>query len=434
MDLIQLEMTTKSIDQENIMKQIKNKIQYGLGSVESILVNPILESQILIGYRKGCIILWNIDHECLICNFEFSQELESLFWHPSGKMFLSCHSEGTIIHWSLFQEHQNLNKKINNQYSKSHVIPYGPSNCRAIGNIYWYGSLFIFSNGTPYNDEINTYAITLMAGGTFLHVYLFSSPILKFDVILNNDNNINKNFDGHWNVYPSHLIVLTEQELTIVKLSQKLHKSKYKIKNNFNSSILCNNLFTHHFPCLQYSNISCIKIIENTCDNFINILMNHGKTYGNYEEHSWPITGGHSKLSHVQRNDLLITGYFYCFKKYILISHENGDVIFWWTRPQTTFKLLTKFSTCKYFQENGNNNICNNSFSNQNTNFEKSNVGFFQLYSDDVCFHIRKIEVSTQNGILYIGGNAGNVMIINLEKYKYQNGIVKVFLLIIFNF
>lgn len=118
---------------------------------------------------------------------------------------------------------------------------------------------------------------------------------------------------------------------------------------------------------------------------------------------------------------------------YFLFRHENGDCIFWWTRPQTTFKLLTKFSTSTYFQEKDSFDE-GSSFSNLKTTCEKSNVGFFQIYSDEECFHVRKIDVSTQNGILYIGGNAGNVLIINLEKYKYQNGIVKVDLQFLFIF
>ena len=50
--------------------------------------------QLLIGYKKGIIVLWNQDKIKAAGTFKASHDLESLFWHHSANQFISAHERG----------------------------------------------------------------------------------------------------------------------------------------------------------------------------------------------------------------------------------------------------------------------------------------------------------------------------------------------------
>ena len=61
--------------------------------------------QLLIGYELGLISLWDLESGIPTRNYPgtMSEQLtpvEALAWHPSGRKFLSSHSNGTITSWT----------------------------------------------------------------------------------------------------------------------------------------------------------------------------------------------------------------------------------------------------------------------------------------------------------------------------------------------
>lgn len=64
------------------------------GAVEAVLEQPEEPNNILIGYNRGLIVLWNRAENTAVKTFINNQQLESLCWNDNGKSFTSSHNDG----------------------------------------------------------------------------------------------------------------------------------------------------------------------------------------------------------------------------------------------------------------------------------------------------------------------------------------------------
>lgn len=68
------------------------------GAVEAVLEQPDQPNNILIGYNRGLIVLWNRAENTAVKTFINNQQLESLCWNDSGKSFTSSHNDGKRVY------------------------------------------------------------------------------------------------------------------------------------------------------------------------------------------------------------------------------------------------------------------------------------------------------------------------------------------------
>lgn len=64
------------------------------GAVESIFEQPNQPNNILVGYNRGLIVLWNRVDNSAVKTFIANQQLEALCWKEDGRNFLSAHNDG----------------------------------------------------------------------------------------------------------------------------------------------------------------------------------------------------------------------------------------------------------------------------------------------------------------------------------------------------
>lgn len=65
------------------------------GAVESVAEQPGQPNNILIGYNRGLMVLWDRSENSAIKTFPATQQLESLSWQDDGESFISSHNDGT---------------------------------------------------------------------------------------------------------------------------------------------------------------------------------------------------------------------------------------------------------------------------------------------------------------------------------------------------
>lgn len=127
------------------------------GAVETVFEQPGEPNNILIGYNRGLIVLWNKSENTAVKTFTSSQQLESLCWHEDGQSFTSSHNDGSYITWELDMEGKPLIEP---------VTTYGPFPCKAIPKILHrqlHGQpLIIFSGGLPRASYGDKYTVAVI--------------------------------------------------------------------------------------------------------------------------------------------------------------------------------------------------------------------------------------------------------------------------------
>lgn len=113
--------------------------------------------QILIGYKKGLVVLWNHERCSVQATFSIQssdqpQEVESLSWHADGTKFISAHGDGSLTRWSL-EGSLEIPKA---------VTPLGPFPCKAITKVEWSDSSVFFSGGMPRASYGDRHCVSLI--------------------------------------------------------------------------------------------------------------------------------------------------------------------------------------------------------------------------------------------------------------------------------
>uniref|UniRef100_A0A671L563 LLGL scribble cell polarity complex component 2 n=1 Tax=Sinocyclocheilus anshuiensis TaxID=1608454 RepID=A0A671L563_9TELE len=287
----------RELEENNIsMEDVQNRIpedyvgRRNLECVETLHENPLNPRQVLIGYSRGLMVLWDLDRQCPIQHFLGTQQLESVWWMEDGGNILSSHSDGSYCQWTVTGEDPQTEPE-------KQETPYGSFPCKAISKVIQLPSkqgppFLIFSGGMPRASYGDRHCISVIHSKT--HEALdFTSRIIDFFVICEGENHRGE---------PSALVVLVEEELVVVDLQTEgwpVIQTPYLVPLHC-SAITC----SHHvssIPLKLWERVQAVGAQQNT----------------HYSKKPWPINGGQNLAPDPPQRDLLLTG------------HEDGTVRFW---------------------------------------------------------------------------------------------------------
>uniref|UniRef100_A0A3Q1KFJ1 LLGL scribble cell polarity complex component 2 n=1 Tax=Anabas testudineus TaxID=64144 RepID=A0A3Q1KFJ1_ANATE len=365
----------REVEERNIsLDQVANDYigRRNLEHVEALQENPVDPDQVVIGYGRGLMIIWDLEKRCAMQHIPATQQLESVWWTDDGSYILSSHSDGSYCQWIVGRE------DVNEEEEKSD-IPYGHFPCKAISKIVQLPTkegppFLLFSGGMPRASYGDRHCITVIHSKT--HVALdFTSRIIDFFVIK----------DGPQNTDPSALVVLVEEELVVIDLQTAgwpIIQTPYLVPLH-SSAITC----SHHIsaiPLKLWERIVATGDLQNT----------------HYSKKPWPITGGQNLAPDPPQRDLLLTG-----------SHLN---VRFWDASGVCLYPMYKLSTAAVFQTDTDpNDNMNQSTEGEWPPFRK--VGCFDPYSDDPRLGIQKIHLCKYSGYLTVAGTAGQILVLELN-------------------
>ncbi|OTF81270.1 lethal(2) giant larvae-like protein, partial [Euroglyphus maynei] len=329
--------------------------------------------------------------------------LEHLSWNQNGNDFISCHNDGSYNIWSAKQEHHDC---------KNFKLHYGPFPCKAIKKIFWNssscGEYIIFNGGMPrasYGDKETVSIIHNVqkenSSANERNVVLdFTSKVVDFLPIFSAKEN-----DDDDDMKLQALVVLAVEEIVVIDLQQP-DWPQFKLP---------------YLACLHSSPITYSQYCPDVKTDIYNRIVESGDAESNvkYSTNIWPIDGGvaantgtGSSINENQHHHLLITG------------HEDGTVRFWDSSTKSSLKYLYTIHTSKLFNVNEDDNILieneDHDLSGEDDDqsewppFRK--VGQFDPYSDDPRLAIRKLAFCSEQGILAIGGTAGQMIIFEFNE------------------
>uniref|UniRef100_A0A671L4C8 LLGL scribble cell polarity complex component 2 n=1 Tax=Sinocyclocheilus anshuiensis TaxID=1608454 RepID=A0A671L4C8_9TELE len=338
-----------------------------LECVETLHENPLNPRQVLIGYSRGLMVLWDLDRQCPIQHFLGTQQLESVWWMEDGGNILSSHSDGSYCQWTVTGEDPQTEPE-------KQETPYGSFPCKAISKVIQLPSkqgppFLIFSGGMPRASYGDRHCISVIHSKT--HEALdFTSRIIDFFVICE----------------PSALVVLVEEELVVVDLQTEgwpVIQTPYLVPLHC-SAITC----SHHvssIPLKLWERVQAVGAQQNT----------------HYSKKPWPINGGQNLAPDPPQRDLLLTG------------HEDGTVRFWDASGVCLYPMY-KLSTAGVFLTDADpNDNMNQGSEGEWPPFRK--VGCFDPYSDDPRLGIQKIHLCKYSGYLTVAGTAGQILVLELN-------------------
>uniref|UniRef100_A0A7N8X0R5 LLGL scribble cell polarity complex component 2 n=1 Tax=Mastacembelus armatus TaxID=205130 RepID=A0A7N8X0R5_9TELE len=222
-----------------------------LEHVEALQENPVNPNQVVIGYGRGLMVIWDLKKRCAVQHIPATQQLESVWWTEDGSYILSSHSDGS--------------------YCRK-LVCVSLSVCRP--------PFLVFSGGMPRASYGDRHCITVIHGKT--HVALdFTSRIIDFFVIRGGQQHTED---------PSALVVLVEEELVAIDLQTEgwpVIQAPYLVPLH-SSAITC----SHHISVIP------LKLWERI------IAAGHLPTPA-----PWPITGGQNLAPDPPQRDLLLTGH-----------------------------------------------------------------------------------------------------------------------------
>ncbi|KAM3846612.1 LLGL scribble cell polarity complex component 2 isoform 1-T4 [Vipera latastei] len=352
--------------------------------VEVLREHPRNPNQILIGYSRGLIVLWDLINKKATHHLLGNQQLENLFWMRDGRHIISCHYDGSYTQWPISSD----DRQPEPLESKVH---YGPFPCKAISKIYWLTTknglpYLIFQGGMPRASYGDRHSITVVHGSRQI-AFDFTSRVIDFFVIASAEPFAE--FDD-----PSAMLVLAEEELVVIDLKSPGWPS---IQPPYLASLHCSAITCSH----HVSNIP-LKLWER--------IINAGnKQNVQFSKMPWPINGGISKAPDPPQRDLLLTG------------HEDGTVRFW-NASGVCLNLLYKLTTVKVFLTDSDLNDNMNQLGEDEWPPLRK-VGSFDPYSDDPRLGIQKIFLCKYSGYLAVAGTAGQVLVMELNDEEAEQGI-----------
>uniref|UniRef100_A0A673M5L2 LLGL scribble cell polarity complex component 2 n=1 Tax=Sinocyclocheilus rhinocerous TaxID=307959 RepID=A0A673M5L2_9TELE len=364
----------RQLEENNIsVEDVQNRIpedyvgRRNLECVETLHENPLNPRQVLIGYSRGLMVLWDLDRQRPIQHFLGTQQLESVWWMEDGGNILSSHSDGSYCQWTVTGgDPKHVPKPIlclklctfalhTINVSFVLVSPSPP--------------FLIFSGGMPRASYGDRHCISVIHSKT--HEALdFTSRIIDFFVICE----------------PSALVVLVEEELVVVDLQTEgwpVIQTPYLVPLHC-SAITC----SHHvssIPLKLWERVQAVGAQQNT----------------HYSKKPWPINGGQNLAPDPPQRDLLLTG------------HEDGTVRFWDASGVCLYPMY-KLSTAGAFLTDADpNDNMNQGSEGEWPPFRK--VGCFDPYSDDPRLGIQKIHLCKYSGYLTVAGTAGQILVLELN-------------------
>ncbi|TRY59059.1 hypothetical protein DNTS_008382 [Danionella cerebrum] len=363
LELPSLTLLNRSLFQDQVMQSLPEEYKCGksLGPVESLQEHPKNSDKILIGYSRGLVVLWDLNSRHVENLFLGKQQLESLVWERSGNRFVSSHSDGGYMVWSV---------------SCSKLCTHEPVS----------GPVVLFSGGMPRASYGDRHCLSILQDSS--HVTLdFTSRVIDFFTI--HCAEPEQEFDE-----ASMLVVLLEEELVVVDLQTPGWPT----------------LPAPYLAPLHSSAITCASHISNVPPKLWERVISAGQLQcplNSYE--NWPICGGKNLAPESKQKELLLTG------------HEDGTVRFW-DASGVSLKPLYKLSTANIFQTDCDHNDSSTQGAEEEwPPFRK--VGCFDPYSDDPRLGIQKISLCKYSGKLLVAGTAGQVIVLVMSDEKSDHMI-----------
>ncbi|XP_007259259.2 LLGL scribble cell polarity complex component 2 isoform X1 [Astyanax mexicanus] len=378
------ELEENNISVEDVQSRVPEEYvgRRNLECVEALQENPLNPRQVLIGYSRGLMVLWDLDRRCAIQHFLGTQQLESVWWMEDGGNILSSHSDGSYCHWTV------TGKDPQTEPEKQET-PYGSFPCKAISKILQISTrqgppFLIFSGGMPRASYGDRHCISVIHSKT--HVALdFTSRIIDFFVIRDGERHRGD---------PSALVVLVEEELVVVDLQSEgwpVIQTPYLVPLHC-SAITC----SHHvssIPLKLWERVQAAGKVQNT----------------HYSKKPWPINGGQNLAPDPPQRDLLLTG------------HEDGTVRFWDASGVCLYPMY-KLSTAMVFHTDADpNDNMNQGTEGEWPPFRK--VGCFDPYSDDPRLGIQKIHLCKYSGYLTVAGTAGQILVLEINDEEAEQTV-----------
>ncbi|EDO48036.1 predicted protein [Nematostella vectensis] len=374
LDINSFELQEYVIYQDVVMQSVQEDSKTNAGSVEAIQEHPNDSNKILIGYKKGLTVLWNHESCSVQQTFPNSIDLESLSWHHGGDKFISAHADGSLTEYTIVSDSETTGET---------STPFGPFPCKAITKIEWHDNSVFFAGGMPRASYGDKNCISLVQGSTTQVVFDFTSRVIDFITVIPLTT-------VGFLAEPACLAVLCEQELVVIDLKTKEQGYPTFMKP--------------YLTCLHSSPITTSYHCHGCPSQLWNQICAAGKDQiqSEYSHESWPITGGKTLVEDAETKDILITG------------HEDGSVQFW-DVSQVEMQLMYTLSTSKMFisdhegHDNGTQEVEEEGW----PPFKK--VGNFDPFSDDPRFAVQKILLSTENNMLTIAGNGGQILVYEIN-------------------
>ncbi|EDV20946.1 uncharacterized protein TRIADDRAFT_31093, partial [Trichoplax adhaerens] len=360
------------IHQDAVLQNVSDDNKVNPGPIESITQNPSDSNQLLVGYNRGFVALYDLAGKEVVHVYMGTLELESLCWHKSGTQFISAHNDGSFAVW-------NVNDPANPEHPPS--TPYGPFPCKAINKIAWATSdsdpYIIFSGGMARASHGDRHCVTVMQGKKHI-VFDFTSPVCDFIPFYGD----NASEDTR------AVVILLEEELVMIDL---YHESFPLFQKPYLSS-------PHVTPITTSAHISDCP------QELLEKIRSAGtlQCKNEYSDCPWPIDGGQAMNSDSNRSELLLTG------------HQDGSIRFW-DVSNTSLQLLYTLSTSSYFitegdEEDGDKNEEEDNW----PPFRK--VGSYDPFSDDARLAILHLHLCTFRNTLVAAGAGGQVLVFELSE------------------
>uniref|UniRef100_A0A8C5KG69 LLGL scribble cell polarity complex component 2 n=1 Tax=Jaculus jaculus TaxID=51337 RepID=A0A8C5KG69_JACJA len=355
--------------------------------VEALQEHPRDPNQIIIGYSRGLIVIWDLQGSRVLYHILSNQQLENVSWQRDGRLIVTCHSDGSYCQWPVLSDTQHPEPLRSS-------IPYGPFPCKAITKIFWLTTkqglpFTIFQGGMPRASYGDRHCISVVHNGQQT-AFDFTSRVIDFTVLTEADPAAA--FDD-----PYALVVLAEEELVVIDLQTV---GWPPVQPPYLASLHCSAITCSH----HVSNIP-LKLWER-------ITAAGSRQNSHFSTMEWPIDGGTSLAPPPPQRDLLLTG------------HEDGTVRFW-DASGVCLRLLYKLSTVQVF--------LTDSDPNENLNAQGEDewpplrkVGSFDPYSDDPRLGIQKIFLCKYSGYLAVAGTAGQVLVLELNDEAAEHAVEQV--------
>lgn len=390
LDLNTFTMTPDIIYQDVVMQNVPQDYKLNPGAVESIFEQPNQPNNILVGYNRGLIVLWNRVDNSAVKTFIANQQLEALCWKEDGRNFLSAHNDGSYMEWNIDQSEKPVGEPI---------TTYGPYACKSIPKILTRKlgdeQLLVFAGGLPrsYSDK---YTVSVAHGDKHV-AFDFTSKVIDFILIESRsheengtDNNDSVENNAASKGEPETLIVLAEEELVAIDLKDET----WRMMN------------LPYLASLHASSVTCSQYVSGVPEELWEHLKDAGKVQTShlFSCRAWPIDGGGLLCSKgaLPKRELLLTG------------HEDGTIKFW-DAGGVTLTLIYKFSTAQFFSGEDLEEVHPDpeDLEDEWPPFRK--IGIFDPYSDDPRLAVKKITLCPLSGTLVVSGTAGQTIIAKFD-------------------
>ncbi|XP_076170885.1 LLGL domain-containing protein l(2)gl isoform X6 [Ptiloglossa arizonensis] len=372
------------IYQDIVMQNVPDDYKKNPGAVEAIAEQPGHPDNILIGYNRGLMVLWNkatpgaqqlMGLFSRAQTFVSTQQLESVHW-VSENRFISSHNDGSYAFWSPGSDSMLESTTL-----------YGPFPCKAVTKILVYPTaehkeLFLFAGGMQRATYGDRHTITVRTKEKHV-VFDFTSKVIDFFTIFPKQEDGEDAIDN-----PEAIVVLAEEEVVAIDLTNPEWKM----------------MALPYLVSLHASAVTCSQHVPNVPDELWDSIVAAGKaqTEHLYSDKPWPIDGG-IILCQKPANDKPKG------KELLLTGHEDGTVRFW-NASDVALTPLYKYNSSILFTGEHLDVLEQPPEDDEDEWPPFRKVGTFDPYSDDPRLAVKKVLLCPLSSTLVVAGTAGHII------------------------